>query len=203
MRKNREIINQLFDSWFGPGFAEAAHARGSLFSSWNQVMAEIWPTRAEDRKQGDLPAAAGHSRIGELDKGILQIETDHPGWIQILQTKQDQILEILQKRNPKLEIRGITFRLARQPFSVQAPGGAPRSEPTPKPQEPTLSGETPSPKETFSAGPTPSDRTPSPEEPFPPSPTRARSSSPMDEDLRRALASLEKTMKERGEKGNN
>jgi hypothetical protein len=56
---------------------------------------------------------AAHSKIAELNKSILLVEADHPGWIQILQTKQSSILDGVQRRFPDLSISGISFRLAK------------------------------------------------------------------------------------------
>ena len=61
-------------------------------------------------------AAALHSRIHELQKGVLLVEADHPGWIQILQTGQAELLLSVQRRYPELEVREIAFRLSREPF---------------------------------------------------------------------------------------
>jgi hypothetical protein len=61
---------------------------------------------------------AGHSRVAEVDKGVLIVEVDHPGWIQLLQLKQSSILATAQERFPELKLRSIAFRLAKD-----SPGG--------------------------------------------------------------------------------
>ena len=113
MRKAGDIITALFRENFGPGFMETARSTAGLFSSWTQVVAEAWP-RTEKNSE---PAAAVHSRIRELERGVLLVEAEHPGWIQILQTKQAELLSAVQRRYPELDIRGIAFRLSREPFS--------------------------------------------------------------------------------------
>jgi hypothetical protein len=160
MKKAGDIISALFRDRFGPEFVETARATSGLFSSWVQIVKEVWPQLMQDDDAGfdDIPAVAVHSRIKELERGILLIEADHPGWIQILQTKQSKLLSAVQRRYPELNVRGIAFRLSREPFpsmdeekpltsandesvdlipeSVQekqeqpstAPGGAPASE---------------------------------------------------------------------------
>jgi hypothetical protein len=45
---------------------------------------------------------------------VLIVEADHPGWIQILQTKQAELLLAVQRQCPRLDIRGIAFRLSRK-----------------------------------------------------------------------------------------
>ena len=100
---------------------DTAKATSGLFSSWANIVKEVWPQSGQDNADNpgfeDIPAAAVHSRIRELERGILLVEVDHPGWIQILQTKQSGLLSAVQRRCPELNIRGIAFRLSREPFS--------------------------------------------------------------------------------------
>ena len=123
MRKAGDIVTALFREKFGPQFMETARSTAGLFSSWTQVVAEVWP-RAFFSDEGkaewgslDIPAAAVHSKIRDLERGVLLVEADHPGWIQILQTKQGELLSAVQRRYPKLDIRVIAFRLSREPFN--------------------------------------------------------------------------------------
>ena len=109
MRKAGDIVSALFREQFGSEFMETARSTAGLFSSWVQVVAEAWPQGGS----ADLPAAAVHSRIRELERGMLLVEADHPGWIQILQTKQGELLSSVQRRYPELNIQGIAFRLSR------------------------------------------------------------------------------------------
>jgi hypothetical protein len=79
-----------------------AKAYSGFFYSWDQIT------------QGcGIAAAAGHSRVRELERGILVVEADHPGWVQILQTKGRQILYTVQRRFPELNVRGVSFTLSR------------------------------------------------------------------------------------------
>ena len=130
MRRAGDIISALFREKFGPGFMEAARTSADLFSSWARVVEEAWPG-SFDEEQGKrvTPAAAVHSRIRELEQGLLLVEADHPGWIQILQTKQVELLSAVQRRHPDLGIRGITFRLSREPFVPPEPAPARKAPP--------------------------------------------------------------------------
>ena len=150
MKKAGDIISAMFREKFGPGFMDTAKATTGLFSSWTQIVKEVWPQSGQDNSDNpgfeDIPAAAVHSRIKELERGILLIEADHPGWIQILQTKQSRLLSAVQRRYQELNIRGISFRLSREPFSstdAEKPLAAakdeivePRPEPVQERQEP-------------------------------------------------------------------
>jgi len=121
MKKAGDFISALLREQFGPEFMDTARLTTGLFSSWVQIVKEVWPqsVQADSDNQGfdDIPAVAVHSRIKELERGILLIEADHPGWIQILQTKQGGLLSAVQRRYRELNIRGIAFRLSREPFS--------------------------------------------------------------------------------------
>jgi len=96
MRTVGDILSALFDE----GFAKKAQGYSKLFDSWVDVTA----------KNG-IASAADHSRIVDLDRGILLVETDHPGWKQILQTKQSKLLNDFCMRFPELDISGISLVL--------------------------------------------------------------------------------------------
>ena len=114
VRKAGDIVSALFSEKFGPGFMQNARSSADLFSSWEKIASSVFSVN------GEIPAAAVHSRIRELERGLLIIEADHPGWIQILQTKQAELLSAVQKRFQELEIKGLVFRLIRSPESVSA-----------------------------------------------------------------------------------
>ena len=52
-----------------------------------------------------------HSRIIDLKNGVLLIEADHPGWIQLLQIHKQYIVRGLNKFSPNLHINTLAFRL--------------------------------------------------------------------------------------------
>src|SRR5574344_183851 len=52
-----------------------------------------------------------HSRIVDFKNGMLLIEADHPGWIQLLQMHKQYILNGLNKASPDLHINTIVFKL--------------------------------------------------------------------------------------------
>lgn len=105
MKRAGELLSFFFDK----NVLEKAQGYSNLFSCWAVIT----------EKTG-IPAAAAHSRIVELERAVLLVEADHPGWIQILQTKQSYLLNAVIRRFPDLEIRGISFRLSRDPPSISA-----------------------------------------------------------------------------------
>jgi hypothetical protein len=107
MKTAGDILSALFDEQF----MKKAQRYSKFFDSWKDITA----------KNG-IAAAADHSRIKDLDRGILLIEMDHPGWKQILQTKQSKLLNDFRIRFPEMDISGISLILG-------------KSEPDNEPQE--------------------------------------------------------------------
>jgi predicted nucleic acid-binding Zn ribbon protein len=98
---NVQRIGGLLEAFIDKEVLQKAGTYSQLFSSWERVSTKC-----------GLPAAAAHSRIAALERGILLVEADHPGWIQLLQTKQRELLDEFSRLLPD-EIRGISFRLMR------------------------------------------------------------------------------------------
>lgn len=131
MKTAGNILAALFDN----KFEETAQGYSKLFNSWKDIT-----------EKNGIAAAADHSRIKELNNGILLIEMDHPGWKQILQTKQAKLLNDFRYRFPKMEISGISLMLAR-PGERELPVTAEKAdidiepvvaEKTEKPEKPIL-----------------------------------------------------------------
>ena len=99
MKTVGEILSTLFDKQF----VEKAQEYSKFFDSWTDIA-----------EKNGISSAAAHSRIKELDKGIVQIEIDHPGWKQILQTKQSKLLNDFRIRFPELDISGISLLLGQK-----------------------------------------------------------------------------------------
>ena len=98
MKTAGDILSALFDE----RFVKKAQGYSKLFDSWADITA----------KNG-IAAAAAHSKIKDLDRGILLVEMDHPGWKQILQTKQSKMLNDFRMRFPELDISGISLILGK------------------------------------------------------------------------------------------
>jgi len=84
---------------------ERAEQMGKLFSPnvWSDILTAC-----------KLPQGASHSRIAELEKTVLLIEADHPGWVQLLQTKQSDLLDTARRRFPEITFTGISFKLMKK-----------------------------------------------------------------------------------------
>ena len=96
MKTAGDILSALFDE----RFIKKAQGYSKFFESWKDIT-----------EKNGIAAAADHSRIKDLDKGIVLVEMDHPGWKQILQTKQSKLLKDFRIRFPQLDISGISLIL--------------------------------------------------------------------------------------------
>ncbi|MDR2596965.1 MAG: DUF721 domain-containing protein [Treponema sp.] len=98
MKTAGSILSALFDEQF----MKKAEGASKLFDSWTDIT-----------EKNGIASAAAHSRIKDLDRGILLVEMDHPGWKQILQTKQSKLLNDFRRRFPDLNISGISLMLGK------------------------------------------------------------------------------------------
>ena len=101
MRTAGEILSAFLDK----DALKNAEQMGKLFSPsvWSELLDSC-----------GLPQGVSHSRIAELEKTVLLVEADHPGWIQLLQTKQSELLKAVRRRFPEISFTGISFRLKKQ-----------------------------------------------------------------------------------------
>jgi predicted nucleic acid-binding Zn ribbon protein len=95
MKKAGDLLQNFLDE----KIMNKAKEYSTLYSSWAVVA-------------GDQ--CASHSKISDLKGTLLIVEADHPGWVQILQTRQTELLKSIQRRTPDLTITGISFKLAKE-----------------------------------------------------------------------------------------
>lgn len=97
-----------------------------IVNRWNEILASI--PGLSKRHPGV------HCRIANLSSGLLTVEADHPGWLQLLQWHQGELVERLQASFPVLAIKGVQFRLTRAGDPVERPNVV-----MPQPVRPELS----------------------------------------------------------------
>lgn len=110
----------IFSAFFDEKMMEKADGYSAFYSCWKDLM-----------EKNGITSAAAHSRIKSLDRGLVWIEVDHPGWKQILQTKESKLLYDFRYRFPELDISGISIVLSR-------PGPQPRVHPLPPDSKPPV-----------------------------------------------------------------
>lgn len=112
-------VSELLSSFFDKDLVK----KGELYSGFGRS----WKTIAGSR-------LGEHSHPVDIKRGILIVEAEHQGWMQLLQLQQDRILEEIGRKFPALEIRGIAFKLgspaplAALTRSAENDAGAPRRD---------------------------------------------------------------------------
>lgn len=90
MKEAKDLIEKLFNTIMPPEGKEIS----SLFSSWKNIAGED---------------CASHSAVYDLKDGVIFITVDHPGWMQILHSRQKKILSKIRERYKDLNIKEIRF----------------------------------------------------------------------------------------------
>jgi hypothetical protein len=98
VKRAGDVLSALFDE----GFLEKAKSYSAFFSCWNDMM-----------EKNGIPAADDHSRVKTIERGIVWVEADHPGWKQVLQTKESKLLFDFQYRFPDMGIKGLSISLCK------------------------------------------------------------------------------------------
>ncbi len=91
-RPASEIVSSLFSSISSERLKEA----NEFFGSWKALV-------------GDKIAA--HSRVVDVDKGVVIVEVDHPGWNQQLSFIKKRVLSELGRKFPDLKIISMAVRV--------------------------------------------------------------------------------------------
>lgn len=55
---------------------------------------------------------ASHSRVIDVDRGVVVVEVDHPGWSQQILFRKKTILSTLSRQFPGLEIKNLMMRVS-------------------------------------------------------------------------------------------
>lgn len=69
-----------------------------LFREWSSIVGE---------------ALSGHVRLVDVLDGVLVVEADHPGWLQMVQLRKQAILEAARARAPEATVVGLRARVGR------------------------------------------------------------------------------------------
>lgn len=81
-------------------FDQETLKKGQDYAQFNHAWKSIAGSRLGD-----------HSRPADIRHGVLIVETEHSGWIQLLQLHQEKILDEIGRRYPDLGITGLAFRI--------------------------------------------------------------------------------------------
>lgn len=95
-------FNDIINITFSNIEKENLEKNNKLFSVWKKVVTSV-------SKVGQN--LYDHSSVCELKNGILLIEADHPGWIQMLQMNSQYIIRGLKMYASELKICSLAFKL--------------------------------------------------------------------------------------------
>ncbi len=102
LQKFSNIVNNVFN-----GIQLDPEGKSmKILSSWEKVLLSI---KSYNPNEGQN--LVSHSRVVDLKNGVLLIEADHPGWIELLQMRKKYILRGMQMHSPEMKIRTLAFRL--------------------------------------------------------------------------------------------
>ncbi len=85
---------------------EYLREKGWLTANPWQPLFEGWPQIAGEK-------LAAHSRLSDVQDGVLIVEVDHPGWMQVARLRQQALLEAARNAAPEAPLRGIRVVLKR------------------------------------------------------------------------------------------
>lgn len=104
-RRADAILNSLFPNIDAQKMQESI----AVSKGWKEIVGTISTNPAEKNKTGMLLAA--HSNVVDLKNDILLVETDHPGYIQLMQNYKTYILHGLKMKYPQLNVKNLCFKL--------------------------------------------------------------------------------------------
>lgn len=96
-------VSTILASYLDPETFGKGNSFSTLHTSWQKIAGE---------------RLAAHTRPVDVEKHVLIVEAEHPGWIQLLQLSQNKILVASRAAYPELEIHSIAFRLEKNKGSI-------------------------------------------------------------------------------------
>lgn len=98
--KADELITNIFS-----GLGNSSKEASKIVLLWNEVLFSIKNSKL------DASQLVDHSKILDFKNGVLVVETDHPGRIQLFQMYKNYIQTGLNRKLPDLSIKNIVFKL--------------------------------------------------------------------------------------------
>lgn len=100
---------------------KASEILAALFNDETQQKGELYSSIFKDWKYVVGPKLSAHSKISNIKNNIVIVEVEHPGWLQLLQVQEKNILSKLQNKNPSLKLRGLSFKIAGMQLKTERP----------------------------------------------------------------------------------
>ncbi|MBR3549351.1 MAG: DUF721 domain-containing protein [Treponema sp.] len=103
IRSFGDIINSSFKNISKADYNNS----NSLLSIWEKVLLRI----RSNINPNEGRNLASHSRVVDFKNGILLVEADHPGWIELLQLHKRYIINGLNMENRAVKVESLAFKL--------------------------------------------------------------------------------------------
>lgn len=91
-RKASDVLNALFSGFNSEGMRQS----NEFIRGWKEAVGE---------------KIAAHSKVIDVDRGVLVIDVDHPGWNQQLQYVKKRVIASISRSFPELGINSIAVRV--------------------------------------------------------------------------------------------
>jgi hypothetical protein len=110
---NVHSAGEIIASLFGSNFKEQAKNADTTLSVWKRLLflLDERKTARDGAKSYTGENLFYHSKVVDFKNGILLVEVDHPGWIQLFQLHQKYLLRGFKKFAPELKISSLSYRL--------------------------------------------------------------------------------------------
>ncbi len=92
VKKAADIVTSLFSTLDGNRMREA----NDFYGNWRMLVGE---------------KIAAHSRVVDVDRGVVVVEVDHPGWSQQLSFVKKRVISDLSRAFPSLAIKAMVVRV--------------------------------------------------------------------------------------------
>jgi hypothetical protein len=96
MSKEIKKVSDVVNAFIGDIEPLTAKNANTFLRSWNDIIGE---------------RIAPHCKVVDVDKGMLLLEVDHPGWSQEIQFQKQKILRSLASKFPELGIKNLSIRV--------------------------------------------------------------------------------------------
>ncbi len=103
IRSFGDIINSSFRNISKADYNNS----NSLLNIWEKVLLRI----RSNINPNEGRNLASHSRVVDFKNGILLVEVDHPGWIELLQLHKKYIINGLNMENRSVNVESLAFKL--------------------------------------------------------------------------------------------
>jgi hypothetical protein len=106
-------VGKILLEMFGEESLKRARERNNIFELWPEIIREVFDGDNKNNSN-QIDKLIENSHLGTIANNKIIVETNHTGWLQILQMKKRELLNIIQARFNDVQIDEIDFILKSQ-----------------------------------------------------------------------------------------